>query len=112
MSSKNAIAHKDSPLLAQPQRMIEGTMNEDLHLVSIIFLSYNQEKFLKEALQGLFSQTYPRLDIVIMDDASTDRSADIITRTLASVNRADIRFIRNEQNMGEHGRASFLKGLS
>ena len=47
-------------------------------LVSFCLKSYNQKEFLKEALEGAFSQTYRPLEIVISDDESTDGSVDLI----------------------------------
>jgi glycosyltransferase involved in cell wall biosynthesis len=49
-----------------------------LPLVSVICLCYNHERFLAEALDSVLAQTYPRLEIIIMDDCSTDGSVRII----------------------------------
>src|SRR5258708_999170 len=69
-------------------------------LISVILACYNQEKFVAEAVGGVLSQTYAPLDIVIVDDCSTDRTPDIIKAELARhPGRTDIRFIRNEQNL-------------
>jgi glycosyltransferase involved in cell wall biosynthesis len=85
----------------------------ELPLVSIIFLTYNQEKYIGEALHGLLSQTYPRLDIIITDDASTDATVELIAAELARYpDRSDIRFIRNKENLGGFGRGNFLNALS
>lgn len=43
-------------------------------LVSFILLTYNQEKFVEEAVRAALLQTYQPLEIVISDDASTDRT--------------------------------------
>jgi hypothetical protein len=80
-------------------------------LVSIIVLAYRQEKYIREALAGIFAQTYPRLDIVILDDASDDATASIIEAELAPhAERSDVRFIRNQTNLGIRG--NLLKGLA
>jgi glycosyltransferase involved in cell wall biosynthesis len=47
-------------------------------LVTFALLAYNQEKFIREAIEGAFSQTYEPLEIIISDDCSTDRTFDII----------------------------------
>jgi glycosyltransferase involved in cell wall biosynthesis len=49
-------------------------------LVSLALICYNQAQFLESALEGVFSQTYSPLEILISDDASTDNSAEIIER--------------------------------
>jgi glycosyltransferase involved in cell wall biosynthesis len=47
-------------------------------LVSIIIPSYNVQKFLAETLESAFHQTYPRTEIIVIDDGSTDGTADLI----------------------------------
>lgn len=67
-------------------------------LVSIICLCYNHERFLPEALDSVLAQTYPNLEIIIVDDCSTDNSARIIR---AYVQRyPQLRFISTGSNLG------------
>jgi glycosyltransferase involved in cell wall biosynthesis len=47
-------------------------------LVSIIVPCYNAERFLIETLESAFVQSYPCTEIIVVDDGSTDRSAEII----------------------------------
>ncbi|HVF10570.1 MAG TPA: glycosyltransferase [Abditibacteriaceae bacterium] len=47
-------------------------------LVSIIVPVFNGAQFLRESLDSIVAQTYPRLEITVMDDASTDSTPDII----------------------------------
>jgi glycosyltransferase involved in cell wall biosynthesis len=69
-------------------------------LVTILLLCYKQENFVAEALAGVLSQSYSPLEIIIFDDCSPDRTAEIIERTIAEhPRRADVRFIRNPKNM-------------
>ena len=46
-------------------------------LVSVIMPVYNGEQFLRLALDSVFAQNYRPLDIIVVDDGSTDHSADI-----------------------------------
>ena len=69
-------------------------------LISVVMLCYNHEKFVAEALEGVFAQTYSPLDIVIVDDCSQDRTPEIVAAKLAEVANPEIRFIRNERNLG------------
>lgn len=47
-------------------------------LVSIIVPVYNGEQYLRESLDSIIAQTYPRTEVLVMDDASTDGTPDII----------------------------------
>jgi glycosyltransferase involved in cell wall biosynthesis len=69
-------------------------------LISIILLCYNYEKYINESLEGLFAQTYSPLDIIILDDFSSDQTAEIIESKLAKLpDSSNIRFVRNRRNM-------------
>lgn len=46
-------------------------------LVSIIVPIYNVEKYLNECIKSLVSQTYPNVEIILVDDGSSDRSSKI-----------------------------------
>jgi glycosyltransferase involved in cell wall biosynthesis len=67
-------------------------------LVSVICLSYNHERFLAEALDSVLNQTYPNLEIMVVDDASTDGSAALIESYCARF--PQLRFIKIRQNLG------------
>ena len=49
-------------------------------LVSICMPTYNGGRYLEEALRSAFAQTYPRLEIVVSDDRSSDATLSIIER--------------------------------
>ena len=53
-------------------------MNNDL--VSIIVPVYNVEKYIEKCLNSLFGQTYRELDIILVDDGSTDKSGELCDR--------------------------------
>lgn len=56
----------------------------DLPLVSIVALCYNHARFLEEALESILAQTYPNVEVILVDDASTDGSAAILRRYAAA----------------------------
>ena len=67
-------------------------------VVSIILCTYNGALYVKEQLDSIIRQTYPSLEIIIADDASTDDTWTI----LESIAKEDerIRLYRNEKNLG------------
>ena len=66
--------------------------------VSIGLPVYNGEKFLKEAIDSILSQTFRDFELVISDNASTDRTHEICESSAASDPR--VRYVRNEVNVG------------
>ena len=66
-------------------------------LVSIIMTVYNGERFLSEAIESCLVQTYANLELIIIDDGSTDSSLDIIS----SFKDDRIVLLINEFNKGQ-----------
>jgi len=83
-------------------------MADNYPLVSIICLCFNHEKFIDEALQSVLAQDYPNIEVIIVDDASTDNSVQVINSLLQK--HPAIQFIGNQQNEGNC--RSFNKGLA
>lgn len=63
-------------------------------LVSVVMNCYNGEKYLVEAIDSVKEQSYPNWELVFVDNASTDNSADIV-RAYADDR---IRYVRNIEN--------------
>jgi len=49
-------------------------------LVSVVIPVYNSEKFLVESIESVLNQTYENIEIITIDDGSTDSSSDILQR--------------------------------
>lgn len=64
-------------------------------LVSVVMPVYNVEKFLREAIDSILNQTYKNIELIIIDDCSTDNSRDIIK----SYSDSRIRAYFNEENL-------------
>ena len=67
-------------------------------LVSIAMTAYNGEKYIEQQIRSIMEQSYRNIEIVIVDDGSTDRSIDIINKLAAIDSR--IRLYRNPRNLG------------
>ncbi len=67
-------------------------------LVSVIIPVFNAEKYIDRTLQSIFFQSYKKIEIVIIDDCSTDHSAKIIKNYLP--NHSEIIYHLQEKNMG------------
>lgn len=68
-------------------------------LVSIAALCYNHERFLTETLDSIKNQTYPNIEVIVMDDCSQDNSVEIIYKWLQQ-NSCKWRFISHAENQG------------
>ena len=49
-------------------------------LVSIIIPLFNKEKYISKTIESALSQDYPNIEIIVVDDGSTDRSLEIVQR--------------------------------
>lgn len=74
-----------------------------LPLVSFIVTSYNYEKFILKTIESIKAQTYKNIEIIVVDDCSSDKSLEILEKI------DNIKLIKNEKNIGQL--ASMLKGL-
>ena len=61
-------------------------------LISIITPCYNASPFITQTIESVLSQTYPYWEMLIVDDCSTDRSAEIIQTYVERDTR--IRYLR------------------
>ncbi|GAA4444224.1 glycosyltransferase family 2 protein [Pontibacter saemangeumensis] len=67
-------------------------------LVSIVCLCYNHARFLREALDSVLAQTYPNMEVIVVDDCSTDGSVSIIREYIAK--HPHMQFVSTGHNRG------------
>lgn len=77
----------------------EGT--SDRPLVTFALIAYNQEKYIREAVEGAFSQTYSPLEIILSDDCSSDRTFEIMEEMAREYRGPHlVKVRRGEKNLG------------
>ncbi|PPD16075.1 MAG: lipopolysaccharide biosynthesis protein [Methylobacterium sp.] len=105
-------APPDDDMLARARDMVAyefefGRYNADLVRalmpqlapVSVVVPNFNYARHLRERLDSIFAQTHPIRELVVLDDASTDDSIDVIVETAEEAGR-DIKLIANTSNSG------------
>jgi glycosyltransferase involved in cell wall biosynthesis len=82
-------------------------------LLTFTICAYNQEQFIREAVEGAFVQTYSPLEIILSDDCSKDRTFEIMCE-LAEAYRGPHQVIlnRNFTNLGLAGHSNRLAQLA
>lgn len=71
------------------------TENNIAH-ISILMPAYNAEKYIAETIDSMLAQSYPFFEFIIIDDASKDRTVEIIEK----YEDKRIKLLRNEKNLG------------
>lgn len=74
---------------------------EERPLVTFALFAYNQERYIREAVEGALAQDYEPLEILISDDCSSDGTADVIREVVSSYHGPHRVFINvNAKNLG------------
>lgn len=77
-------------------------------LVSVICLCHNHERFIREAIRSVMEQTYTRIEVIVVDDASTDNSVAVIRELQEQFPSLEILLL--DKNVGNC--AAFNRGLA
>jgi glycosyltransferase involved in cell wall biosynthesis len=70
-------------------------VNEPQITISIVIPAYNAEKYIRRAIESCLSQTFAPIEIIVVDDASTDSTTSVVESFSSPV-----RLIRLSENMG------------
>lgn len=79
----------------------KGASDNSLPLVSLVITSYNRAGFIGKAIESALAQDYPRLEIIVSDNCSTDNTDEVVSRYLEdprliySVNDTNIGMLGN-----------------
>lgn len=65
-------------------------------LVSVIISCFDSSKTLKDSIESILNQSYNNYEVLIMDDGSTDDTAEILKK----INNSKIRLFTNKENLG------------
>jgi cellulose synthase/poly-beta-1,6-N-acetylglucosamine synthase-like glycosyltransferase len=80
--------------------------------VSVLLTAYNREPYIAESIESVLAQSYGDFELIIVDDASSDRTLAVIERYGAA--DARIKVVANDHNLGQFANrkkaASFAQG--
>ncbi|MCU0393035.1 MAG: glycosyltransferase [Thermoflexibacter sp.] len=71
-----------------------------MSLVSIIALCYNHADYVEQSLASVCGQSYPFIELIVVDDASTDKSTEVIKDFIAKQKDKNIQFVALMHNQG------------
>lgn len=71
----------------------------ETELVSVCIPAYNNEEYIENTINSILNQTYKNIELVVVDDNSTDRTWEIIN----SIRDDRLKVYHNEQNLGMSG---------
>lgn len=71
-------------------------MNPEYPLVSVIMATYNRAKTIERAINSVLKQSYANIELIIIDDGSSDNTFEILDR----FNDSRIRILKHEKNKG------------
>lgn len=80
------------------QRMVSGRESQDYGLLSVVIPVFNVELYLDECIKSVIDQNYENIEIIIIDDGSTDRSPEIIDKYRRLDKRIKVLSIKNSGN--------------
>ena len=70
-------------------------MNISLPLVSVIIVNYNGKHYLKKCISSLSAQSYPAIEVIFVDNGSSDGSTEYVRKEFPSV-----KIIESKKNLG------------
>lgn len=71
-------------------------MHRDNPQISVIVPAYNAEKYISETIHSVLKQSFHDFEVIVVDDCSTDSTADIVT----GIADDRVRYLKNASNMG------------
>ena len=78
--------------------------------ISVLIPSYNVEKYIRECLDSIVNQTFEDMEIICIDDGSTDSTLDILNEYALKDSR--LRVYENKENKGVSYARNYLLNLA
>lgn len=75
-------------------------MLEKIPLISVLICNYNYGRFIREALESAIQQDYANIEIVVIDDGSSDNSVEVVRAIIAENPSKKIRLNAKKKNQG------------
>lgn len=70
-------------------------------LVSVLIPAYNHERYVRRALSSVIEQTYPHIELLVLDDGSRDRTWEAVSEMAAACRERFVRFeMTRQENQG------------
>jgi len=97
-------------LIEFPKRLLYGIPEplklspQDAPLVSVIIPAHNEEDTIAYTIRSILETKYPKLDIIVIDDGSTDRTYEVAS---AFVGKAPVRVFRKTTRSGKSAAANY-----
>lgn len=76
--------------------VISGSLENKTSVVSLVILNYNGREYIERCIDSVLNQTYRNREIIIVDNASSDGSLEILKKKYSS----DVRIVENKENLG------------
>ncbi|RZK12557.1 MAG: glycosyltransferase family 2 protein, partial [Flavobacterium sp.] len=76
------------------------TKQKGYPLVSVLMTAFNREEFIAEAMESVLNSSYSNFELIIVDDASSDKTFKIATQIAGDDSR--VKVFRNEVNLGDY----------
>lgn len=99
-SKKNNFLKLIKKIIIKKNILLQELNEEEYPLVSIIIPYFNLGSYILRTLKNVFDSTYPKLEVIVIDDGSTDSLSIEIINKLETLLEPKIRVIRNGYNRG------------
>ena len=99
-SSSSAFETFAKSIVQSINEKIIAKYSSDNHKVSVIIPNYNNELFIEKCINSILANTWDNLEVIFVDDVSTDKSLEIVIHKFSD--NPKVRIYQNYTNMGAY----------